>query len=288
MAHNVLVNTNANNLLHHCPHRLDYVLETYKRVHGLNVMPPAVQMVEVTADRETEIDLYNQQMTQNTNAQNHPTNQELGKLYSILMDVLFEPYENFLRQIDLNEKALAINQVTTEVIEGRATEATAMLVDEEVPADRQQLNDLITNKVKAANKPLENQIKEQQKMIQQLIDATQKQLTTSTDGNFNRRGPARPGASGKKKSGQNSNTKQKSSNGGNSNRNRNNRRGRSRSRSRGRSRRGSSRGSSAGSRADDSSKDTRGDRPKGRRRSASSNRRSNRSSRRSNTRNNRS
>ena len=290
MVHNVLRNCSGDTLIeYYGGMTINDFLTAYIKTHGLATMPAAVEINAVPDDLEAPD--RDELLAAAHAATNHVTNRGITRLYKFFMECIHDPWEAFLKQTDLNEKALALKQINAEVIEGQATEDTAMQVDQEVPADRQQLNDLISNKVRAETQKLQKQIKEQSNMLQQLLQAN-KDASNNDNGNFNRRGQSQPGASNnKKKSGQQSNRKQNNgSRNNNNNRNRNNNRGRSRSRSQSRTNRGrrSSRNSSAGSRADDSDNGSRGGNSSRRPRSSSSNRRSNRRSRNSNNRSNRS
>ena len=113
------------------------------------------------------------------------------QLRDLLESVLYHPWHHFLEQNDENHRLLEIKKISNEAIEGKATEATAMLVDNEVPADHQQLNDLITKAVQKATQPLQKQLEQQTRRMNSL------QLN---DSNFEKRGRS-PGASPKKKSG---------------------------------------------------------------------------------------
>ena len=271
MVHNVLRNCSGDTLIEdYGGMNINNFLTAYTKAHGLATMPAAVEINAVPDDLEApDRDTL---MAAAHAATNHPTNRGIARLYKFFMECIHDPWTAFLKQTDLNEKALALKQINAEIIEGQATEATAMQVDQEVPADRQQLNDLISNKVRSETQQMQKQIKEQSDMIQELLKAT-KDASKNNNGNFNRRGQSQPGASNKKKSGQQSNSKQNSGS-RNNNRNRNNNRGRSRSRSNSRTNRGrrSSRNSSAGSRADDSDNGSRGGNSNRRPRSSNSNR----------------
>lgn len=168
--------------------------ERYKTVHNMQVLPEAVVIPEIDADAPN----YERaaQMEAAHNAQQNVANLHNDELLDLLESVLYHPWKAFLAQSDENQRLLEIKKVSTAAMETRAADAAAMLIDQEMPADRQQLKDLIANAIKQATEPLQLQIAEQHKQLQHLSSSPQKS---------NRRGPPSRGASDKKKSNQPSN-----------------------------------------------------------------------------------
>ena len=122
---------------------------------------------------------------------NLPQHKGLPTLKRYLEDVLIAPWNAYLAQEEANTRARAVLKATTEHLEGTATDAAAMEVEAEVPADQQQLQEIIKNNIAEANKPLLKLIDQQQKKLEELM----------SNSNLGRRGQTQPGASRKKKSG---------------------------------------------------------------------------------------
>ena len=175
------------------------------------------------------------------------------KLNRILTCALVTPYTAYVNQSEENKRALELKKKIVALLEGPATEATAMEVDQELPTDRPTLSAMINHAITQATAPLKQQINELKKKSAPKPQPSKENPTP--------RGRTQPGASPKKKSGQQTQPQN------------------SRPRSR-------SRGSSVGSRNSGSGKGKQKkqqQRPKGK-----SKRRSNRRRGSSNTRNNRS
>ena len=124
------------------------------------------------------------------------------KLKKILEDVLVVPFNQCLTQIEENQRAIALKKKLVTLMEGPATEAAAMEIDQEMPTDRPTLQALITHAVREATAPLQKEITQLKKQPAP--------RNNSHGQSFTQRGRAKSGASNKKKSDKKSN--QQSSN----------------------------------------------------------------------------
>ena len=191
--------------------------------------------------------------TYNTNS-NLPALQGHIKLKKILDDVLVIPFTRYTDKVEENKRHLNLQKQIVALRDGPATAATAMEIDQELPADRQTLKMLIDHAIHAKTAKLTKEI-----ALLKKAAATTRPNNRETQ-NPRQRGRSTTGASNKKKSEDQSNQQQPT------NRRRNNR---SRSKSR---------NSSTGSRSNASGKG------KQNRRNNNSNDRSNQKNRRSQTR----
>ena len=111
----------------------------------------------------------------------------LSTLTRHILNTLVDPWDAFLDATKKHDINLAIQKITTEHFDAAITDATAMIIDEEVPADRKLLHDLIQTSVTQSTKCLQNEVKN-----------LRNQLKSQNTPKAQTRG--RPGASKKKKS----------------------------------------------------------------------------------------
>ena len=180
------------------------LLNKYKTYHSLAEMPdpihiPADPQGEVTEEEASQI-----REAQYTAVQD-PSFAQIQDLLEKLQAVIKEPWRAFLEQHDENQRLLAVRKVSSELIENQATDATAMLVDNEAPINSQQMQDIIAQAVKKATQPLQQQLNQQHNQLQAL------QRPSSSKNN--QRGSNNRSASSKKKS----NSKSSSRKGNNTN-----------------------------------------------------------------------
>lgn len=76
-----------------------------------------------------------------------PINRNLQELADLLEDTLARPYQAFQAQHLKNQRDLALTKASRALIVTNATDETAMAIDQEVPADQQQLRDIIAKAV---------------------------------------------------------------------------------------------------------------------------------------------
>ena len=175
------------------------LIAKYKSYHSLGQLPDPV---DIPAD-PTE-GMTNDQAGQIRQAQYEatllPSMRQIDKLAEKLLSVIALPWKAFLDQHDENQRLLAVKKVSSELTEGQATDATAMLVDNEAPINAQQMQDIIAQAVKKATQPLQQQLNQQNKQLQALQNPSSK---NSQRGSSNRKGSA----SNKKKSNSSNNSK---------------------------------------------------------------------------------
>ena len=201
----------------------DTLRTAYNTTYQLGTLPEAIPIpVLQAAGQYTTPALYAEATQARAMATQNSTNIGLPALEKHCHDILVAPWQAWIAQNDANERSRAVLKATTQHIEGTATDEAAMLVEQEVPQEQQQIRDLVKNNVAEATKPLLQVIEKQQKQLDQLLSLSK----TSSKQNSNQRGQPKPGASNKKKSGSNK------SNQGNSNKKKGSRSSKSPSRTR--------------------------------------------------------
>lgn len=122
-------------------------------------------------------------------------NKEIQTFRKAVESILIIPQKAFLRTQEENDTAIALKKMATELVDGKATEATAMQLDAEGSASFEQLQDLIKKEVAKRDKKLNEIEKSYEKLKKELAAATGKQ---SQQKNESQRGQR--GASNKNKS----------------------------------------------------------------------------------------
>ena len=290
MVMNLLEHTATEKLLKHTINLSTAQLkQLYKTVHSLENLPAPTELAEDHEDPAMQA-----QVVAANNAQwALPEMETLPQLLQLLESTIYLPYETFLVQNDQNRRLLELRKVSNEIITNEATDATAMLVDNETPLNAQQMQDVIKQEVKKATQTLQQQLSQQNKLLQQAL-----QSRSSSKNNQRGQSSTRSGASNKKKSkgtrNRKDNTNSSSRRGRQRSLSRDSRSSTSRSRSRFRSNTTRSRNRTRPNQNNqdegsvgDSSNGSRGSRSSRPNRNRSSRRSSNRSGRHSNTRRNR-
>ena len=93
------------------------------------------------------------------------------EIYSILTGIYIEPWNVYVRQQQHNERQLALKKFSTEIFTETATTAAQMEIDEETPATRLQLQQLVDEKTKAATESIRRELRS----LNQKIDGSKKQ-----------------------------------------------------------------------------------------------------------------
>ena len=288
MVMNLLEHTATEKLLKHIINLSTAQLkQLYKTVHSLENLPAPTELAEDHEDPAMQA-----QVVAANNAQwALPEMETLPQLLQLLESTIYLPYETFLVQNDQNRRLLELRKVSNEIITNEATDATAMLVDNETPLNAQQMQDVIKQEVKKATQTLQQQLSQQNKLLQQAL-----QSRSSSKNNQRGQSSTRSGASNKKKSkgtrNRKDNTNSSSRRGRQRSLSRDSRSSTSRSRSRSNTSRSRNRTRPNQNNQDegsvgDSSNGSRGSRSSRPNRNRSSRRSSNRSGRHSNTRRNR-
>ena len=96
---------------------------------------------------------------------NDPAQQETNRIFRTLESIFVRPWQIYLDSRTRNERAMALKKLSNEVFTESATENAQMEIDLEVPADRQQLQELIRKQADAANQKLSAQVKKLERQL---------------------------------------------------------------------------------------------------------------------------
>ena len=94
-----------------------------------------------------------------------PAQRETIRVFRTLESVFILPWRIYNDSRVRNERTLALKKLSTEYLTETATEEAQMDLDLEVPADRQQLQELIRKQSDTANKKLTSQVKKLEKQL---------------------------------------------------------------------------------------------------------------------------
>ncbi len=217
---NLFAHGNLQSILESSPfNNKNELVAKYKTVHQQQNLPRAITYPPNPRDNATPEER-GDILTAQQQAMQQPSMQALSDLLDKLQTVIIHPWEAFIRQTDENSRLLAVKKISTELIENKATDATAMLVDQEAPINAQQMTDIINQAVKKATQSLQQQINQ--------LQATKSQSSNSKN---SRRGSSRQRSASPKKKSTTGNNKGKAK--GKPKPKPNSNRGRSRSRSNG-------------------------------------------------------
>jgi hypothetical protein len=190
-----LMDHHGNHLFKHHKHGKVFVQQFYLDKYELEDNPTVIELPDLTAAYANAEEQEEARQLLKTNS-NYPEMRYNLKLKKILEDTLIIPYNQFLLQKEQNARELALKQKLVALMEGQATEATAMELDEEMPTDRQTLKLLLEESAliaaKRATAPLQKEIAQLRRQA-----AKEKQPNPKA----NQRGRQGGGASNKKKSG---------------------------------------------------------------------------------------
>ena len=100
-----------------------------------------------------------------------PAQEETARIFRTLESIFIRPWRLYLDSRSRNERALALKKLSTEVLTENATENAQMELDLEVPADRQQLQELIRKQADSANKKLSAQVKKLERQLGNIATA---------------------------------------------------------------------------------------------------------------------
>ena len=164
--------------------------QLYKRVHSIQDDLP--QPVELAPNHHDEA-MQAQVVIANQAQWDRPDMKTLPQLAQLLESAIYLPYHTFITQHSENQRLAELKKVSKEIMTNEATDATAMLVDDETPMNAQQMQDVIKQEVKKATQTLQQQLSQQNKLLQQAIQSSKSKKQ--------QRGQSRStGASSKKKS----------------------------------------------------------------------------------------
>jgi hypothetical protein len=172
--------TSANNIRHH-----------YCRHHMLEMLPNTTT-IAITGDYASQEELLVTQQAAATAAQ-RPENKGLQSFQLAVETILVLPTRHFLEQYEKSQHEIALKRLATELVDGKATEDTAMELDAEGAASHELLRDLIRKEVEKRDKKYE----ELNRKYQTLQKEKQSRTTPQKKGNT--RGRQQSGASVNKK-----------------------------------------------------------------------------------------
>ena len=155
---------------------------------------------------QAQLHAYNQQQEQLQQAPTQSPIKDFAKLEKLLMDVFQTPISQYQKQHSSNQKIHALKKLEKETFTTKATEVTAMEIDQEPPADRQTLLALIDQQVAAGIKSKLKEISKSAgnqagKRVTQALNEqhNRRNNTNHQQSKDNRRGQTQGGASRNKK-----------------------------------------------------------------------------------------
>jgi hypothetical protein len=111
-----------------------------------------------------------------------PAEQETNRIFRTLESIFVRPWHLYIDSRSRNERALALKKLSNEVFTESATENAQMQVDLEVPADRQQLQELIRKQADNATKKLSAQVKKLERQLGTMALANTQRGRNTTGG----------------------------------------------------------------------------------------------------------
>jgi hypothetical protein len=207
--------TSAKDIRHH-----------YCRHHTLETLPNPTT-ITITGDYASQEELLLTQQAAATATQ-RPENKGLQCFQLAVETILIIPTRQFLEQYDISQREIAMKRLAAELVEGKATEDTAMELDAEGAASHELLQDLIRKEVAKRDKKYDELNRKYQTLHKEMQTISSERSRGTPQKNGNPRGRQHSGTSvNKKKSIKES---------GNNGTMRNHSRSRSRSRNRNRNR----------------------------------------------------
>mmetsp|Transcript_18730 Transcript_18730/g.25972 ORF Transcript_18730/g.25972 Transcript_18730/m.25972 type:complete len:167 (-) Transcript_18730:2610-3110(-) len=141
---NTLLTVCNDNILLHLEDASAEFRAAHERIHTLSELPPPF-VTELPSSTPSD----NEQTTMLPPAW---LLQQLPRVWRIVDQVFFQPWNVYLDVVTRNDMSLALQRLNEEFFNTKVTDDTALLIDAEPPADPQLLNDVITAKVSAATK----------------------------------------------------------------------------------------------------------------------------------------
>ena len=128
-------------LAHTISQSRDSFITSYCSYHNLDIIPsPTIHPLTNThtsaTDRDTELLLH-------TKSLQHNKNKGLQIFWKAIESIIILPTSNFEKQMEENNKEIALKKLSNEIILGKSTENTAMELDAEGGASFEQLQELI-------------------------------------------------------------------------------------------------------------------------------------------------
>jgi hypothetical protein len=111
-----------------------------------------------------------------------PAQQETNRIFRTLESIFVRPWRLYQDSRSRNERALALKKLSNEVFTESATETAQMQIDLEVPADRQQLHELIRKQADDATKQLSAKVKKLERQLGNITLAKTTQRGRNTTG----------------------------------------------------------------------------------------------------------
>ncbi len=153
----------------------------YKATHSLDRLPNPVELQVAlsparrnrSTDTNTSTEMIGDSIglamianTTNTQPAENARQQRSGEqtriltIKNMIVSTLIRPYKIFLEQSNTLSKAVALKELETSLFTSSATDAAAMLVDNEATPNPQQLQELITKSVASATANLQSEIRQ--------------------------------------------------------------------------------------------------------------------------------